>query len=97
LLPGSRVTNVTTLSGTPSRDSGIVSFELAGMPFMAISAGPLFQFNPPVSFQIKCATTEEVGAIWERLSPGGKVLMPIGTYPFNGMAGSQTGTACHGS
>jgi predicted 3-demethylubiquinone-9 3-methyltransferase (glyoxalase superfamily) len=83
LLPGSRVTNVKTLSGTPSGDCELVSFELAGLPFMAISAGPLFRFNPSVSFHIKCQTKEEVDAIWEQLSPGGNVLMPLDTYPFS--------------
>jgi predicted 3-demethylubiquinone-9 3-methyltransferase (glyoxalase superfamily) len=83
LVPGSKITNVTTLTDTPSGDCDIVSFELAGQPFMAISAGPLFKFNPSVSFHIKCSTTEEVDAIWERLSPGGQVLMPLGAYPFS--------------
>ena len=41
LFPDSKVTNVTTLHDTPSGDSDIVSFELAGQSFMAISAGPL--------------------------------------------------------
>lgn len=83
LLPGSKLTNVTTLSGTPSGDCDIVSFELAGLPFMAISAGPLFKFNPSVSFQLNCSTREEVDAIWERLSPGGKILVPLDSYPFS--------------
>ena len=87
LLPGSRVTNVTNLSGTPSGDCDLVSFELAGVPFMAMSAGPSFKFNPSVSFQIKCSTTQEVDAIWEQLSPGGKVLVPIGSYPFSARYG----------
>lgn len=54
-LPNSRVTNITTLHNTPSGDCDIVSFELSGQPFMAISAGPLFKFNPSVSFHIKCS------------------------------------------
>src|SRR4051794_3151163 len=83
LFAGSKITNVTTLSGTPSGDCDLVSFELAGLPFMAISAGPLFKFNPSVSFHIKCSTKEEVDAIWQQLSPGGKVLMPVDTYPFS--------------
>ena len=83
LFPGSKITNVTTLSGTPSGDCDLVSFELAGQPFMAISAGPLFKFNPSVSFHIKCNTNEEVDAIWGQLSPGGKVLMPLDRYPFS--------------
>ncbi len=83
LLPGSKLTNVTRLSGTPSGDCDLVSFELAGLPFMAISAGPLFKFNPSVSFQIKCGSKEEVDAIWEHLSAGSKVLMPLDRYPFS--------------
>jgi predicted 3-demethylubiquinone-9 3-methyltransferase (glyoxalase superfamily) len=83
LFPGSKITNVTTLTGTPTGDCDVVSFVLAGEPFMAISAGPMFKFNPSVSFHIKCSTKEEVDAIWEQLSPGGKVLMPLNTYPFS--------------
>ena len=63
VLPDSKVTNVTTLTGTPSGDCDVVSFQLAGLPFMAISAGPLFKFNPSVSFHIKCSTSDEVDAI----------------------------------
>jgi predicted 3-demethylubiquinone-9 3-methyltransferase (glyoxalase superfamily) len=82
-IPGSKLTNITTLSNTPSGDCDVVSFDLAGQPFMAISAGPLFKLNPSVSFHIKCTTKEEVDAIWKDLSPGGKVLMPLDTYPFS--------------
>src|SRR2546425_1197365 len=45
LLPDSKVTNITTLHDTPSGDCDVVSFELAGQPFIAISAGPLFKFT----------------------------------------------------
>ena len=83
LFPGSKITHAKTLSGTPSGDCEVVSFQLAGMPFMAISAGPFFKFNPSVSFQIKCNTAAEVDAMWEQLSPGGKVLVPLGKYPFS--------------
>ena len=83
LIPGSTVTNVTTLRDTPSGDCDVVSFNLAGQPFMAISAGPLFKFNPSISFHIRCRTKDEVDALWRQLSPGGKVLMELGSYPFS--------------
>ena len=83
LVPNSTIKNITTLHNTPSGDCEVVSFELCGQPFMAISAGPLFQFNPSVSFQVKCEKKGEVDAIWERLSQGGKILMPLGAYPFS--------------
>ena len=87
LIPNSKITSVRTLHNTPSGDCDIVSFELAGQPFMAISAGPLFQFNPSISFHLKCKTADEVDAIFNRFSVGGKVLMPLGSYPFSARYG----------
>ncbi len=83
VIPGSQVTNVTTLRDTPSGDCDVVSFNLSGQPFMAISAGPMFQFNPSISFHLRCRTKDEVDALWKQLSPGGKVLMELGSYPFS--------------
>ncbi|TMB68253.1 MAG: hypothetical protein E6J43_06620 [Chloroflexi bacterium] len=50
IFPESKITNITTLHDTPSGDCDVVDFELAGQPFMAISAGPLFKFNESISF-----------------------------------------------
>jgi predicted 3-demethylubiquinone-9 3-methyltransferase (glyoxalase superfamily) len=82
-FPESQVTSVVTLPGTPSGDTDLVAFELFGQPFMAISAGPLFQFNPSVSFAITCETADEVDRYWDRLAEGGSVLMELGSYPFS--------------
>lgn len=89
IFPDSGVARVTTLHDTPSGDSDIVSFGLAGHPFMAISAGPLFKFNPSVSFILNFdpskerRTRQDLDALWERLPRGGTVLMPLDTYPFS--------------
>jgi predicted 3-demethylubiquinone-9 3-methyltransferase (glyoxalase superfamily) len=83
LLPDSKVTNITTLRDTPSGDCDVVSFQLARQPFMAISAGPLFKFNPSISFHIKCRTVDEVDALWAKVAPRGTVLMELGEYPFS--------------
>ncbi|WP_407314061.1 VOC family protein [Desulfosporosinus sp. SB140] len=83
LFDQSRLIDVTSISGTPSGDSEIVSFELAGQPFMAISAGPFFQFNPSVSLMVACNSVEEVDAKWKSLSEGGTALMPLAEYPFS--------------
>ena len=80
---GSKVKNVSKLDNTPSGSVDIVTFELLGREFMAISAGPLFKFNPSVSFHVICKTKGEVDAIWEKLSEGGTVLMELGAYPFS--------------
>jgi predicted 3-demethylubiquinone-9 3-methyltransferase (glyoxalase superfamily) len=89
LFPDSKITNVTTLHDTPSGSADVVSFALSGQPFMAISAGPLFKFNPSVSFfvnfdpsQDKMAR-ENLDKLWEKLSQGGEALMPLDKYPFS--------------
>jgi predicted 3-demethylubiquinone-9 3-methyltransferase (glyoxalase superfamily) len=64
----SKITNITTLKDTPTGDCDVVSFDLFGQPFMAISAGPLFKFNEAISFIVRCQTQEEVDRYWERLS-----------------------------
>ena len=68
VFPDSKVTNVTTIHDTPGGDADIVSFELSGQPFMAISAGPLFKFNESISFMVYCETQDEIDHYWEKLS-----------------------------
>ena len=82
-FPGAKVINVSTIKDTPSGDCDIVSFELLGQPFMAISAGPLFRFTPAISFLVRCATPDQVDALWSKLSEGGNALMPLDSYPFS--------------
>lgn len=89
LFPKSTVTNITTIHNTPSGDCDIVSFELSGQPFMAISAGPLFKINPSVSFILNFDPSRDknarknLDATWEKLSNGGTALMPLDKYPFS--------------
>jgi len=83
VIPNSKITNTTTLHDTPSGDADIVNIELAGQPFTLLSAGPLFKFNPSVSFLVMCEKKDEVDALWRELSKGGKSLMDLGSYPHS--------------
>ena len=89
VFPDSRITSITTLHNTPSGDCDIVSFTLWGYSFMSISAGPLFKFNPSVSFMVNFDPSQDkdaktrIGEVWAKLSEGGKVLMPLDKYPFS--------------
>ncbi|HJS19130.1 MAG TPA: VOC family protein [Anaerolineales bacterium] len=89
VFSASKITNTTTLHDTPSGDTDIVSFELAGQPFMAISAGPLFKFNPSVSFIVNFDPSRDkdarknIDSLWDRLSEGAAILMPLDKYPFS--------------
>jgi predicted 3-demethylubiquinone-9 3-methyltransferase (glyoxalase superfamily) len=50
---------------------------------MLISAGPLFKFNPSISFLVACKTKKEVTELWGKLSEGGTALMELSKYPFS--------------
>lgn len=93
VFANSKVTNTTTLHNTPSGDAEIVSFQLLGQPFQAISAGPYFKFNPSVSFMVNFDpardkdAAEHLHQAWNRLIDGGSALMPLQEYPFSKLYG----------
>lgn len=68
VFPDSKITRVATLRDTPSGGTDVVAFELAGQPFMAISAGPLFKFNESISFIVSCDTQQDIDYFWNKLS-----------------------------
>jgi len=49
-----------------------VTFSLNGQDFMALNGGPIYTFNPAISFYVNCETQEEVDELWEKLSEGGE-------------------------
>jgi predicted 3-demethylubiquinone-9 3-methyltransferase (glyoxalase superfamily) len=91
IFADSKITSITTIHEvpTPTGDCDIVSFELNGQPFMAINAGPLFKFNPSISFMVHFDPSRDEKArknldvLWGKLSQGGTALMPLDKYPFS--------------
>ena len=68
VFPKSKIKDTTTLHNTPSGTVEIVTLELLGQEFQAISAGPLFKFNEAISFIVYCDTQKEIDYYWEKLS-----------------------------
>lgn len=60
LFENSRILISTVIENTSSGNAEIVSFELAGQQFEAISAGHNFEFNPSISLMVACDSIEEV-------------------------------------
>ncbi|HEY5851156.1 MAG TPA: VOC family protein [Lysobacter sp.] len=89
VFPQSKIDYIAQLRDTPSGDCDVVSFTLQGQPFMAVSAGPLFKFNPAVSFFVHFDPARDPQArvnldrLWAALVEGGQALMPLDTYPFS--------------
>jgi len=75
VFENSRIVHVSRYTEAGPRPAGTVmtvEFELDGQRFVGINGGPQFTFSEAVSFQISCATQDEVDHYWERLSDGGE-------------------------
>lgn len=83
IFNNSKHKDTTTIHNTPSGSVDIVTIDLMGQEFTLLSAGPLFKFNPSVSFLVALDSSEEVDAAWEKLSEEGTALMELGAYPFS--------------
>lgn len=90
LFPNSRIHATTHYSEdvakAANRDAGsvmTVTFALNGMNFMMLNGGPMYQFSPSVSLFVDCASASDVDVLWDKLSDGGSVLMPIDSYPWS--------------
>lgn len=59
------------------------TIRLAGLEIMLLNGGPDHAITPAVSFMVSCESSDQVDRLWEALSPGGEVLMPLDTYPFS--------------
>lgn len=87
LLEDSSIDGVTVIKDTPSGDCDFVYFTLGGQRFSAISAGPHFTLNPSISLTVSFDDENQLYGLWQRLGDGGKILMPLDTYPFCSLYG----------
>lgn len=60
--------------GAPGPEGSVmtVSFRLDGVDFTALNGGPVFTFNPAVSFVVTCKTQREIDHYWGALGEGGE-------------------------
>ena len=83
LFQDSKTKSNTELHDTPSGDVDRISIELFGQEFSLINGGPLFKFNPSISFMVSYTNKDEIDIAWKKLLEGGEVLMELGEYPFS--------------
>ncbi len=65
----------------PAGELRRAAFTLAGQRFMATESEGDHLFTPGFSLYVECRTAEELTGLFDRLSQGGKVHMPLGPYP----------------
>lgn len=78
IFKDSKVGSITRYEGEGAKASGrpagtvmTVEFELEGLKFVGMNAGPHFKFTEAVSFVINCETQEEVDYFWGKLTADG--------------------------
>jgi predicted 3-demethylubiquinone-9 3-methyltransferase (glyoxalase superfamily) len=97
IFKNSRIKNTTTLHNTPSGAVDVVTIELLGLEFTLISAGPLFKFNPSVSFLVACKTKDEVDHCGINSRKEARHSWSLANIrSARDMGGCRTGTAFHG-
>lgn len=75
LFPDSRVTSVSRYGEAGPGEPGsamVVTFELCGLPFMALNGGPVYRLTEAFSLSVDCADQAEVDHYWEKLGAGGE-------------------------
>jgi predicted 3-demethylubiquinone-9 3-methyltransferase (glyoxalase superfamily) len=75
IFPNSKITTVARYVAEGREHHGrapgsvmMVSFELDGVQFCALNAGPQFKFSEAVSFLVSCETQDELDHYWNALS-----------------------------
>jgi predicted 3-demethylubiquinone-9 3-methyltransferase (glyoxalase superfamily) len=74
VFKNSKVLSVTRYGEAGPGPKGSVmtaAFELEGVEFVALNAGPHFKFTEAISFVINCETQDEIDYFWEKLIAGG--------------------------
>lgn len=88
LIEDSEITSITRYGANQPGDEGTVmlaTFSLKGQEFMCIDSNIKheFTFTPSFSIYITCDSDEEINGLYENLSSGGALLMPIDNYGFS--------------
>ncbi|WP_259067209.1 VOC family protein [Mucilaginibacter sp. X4EP1] len=89
LLPNSALNYAGHFSMPGGGRCEVAEFTVAGQPFLGISTGPGLPINPSISFMINFDPSRDADAaqrideVWNKLLPGGKVMMPLDKYPFS--------------
>ena len=72
LFDNSRIVNVDRFENAgPAGDVTVVTFELDGVQYQAMNAGPEFKFNESFSLLVDCEDQAEVDRLWNALTAGG--------------------------
>lgn len=90
IFPHSRIGDITRFGAAgyeihkrPAGSVMTVEFNLCNLKFLGLNGGPVFKFNPSISYFVVCETAEETDATWQQLAEGGMVMMALDQYDWS--------------
>lgn len=88
IFKDSEIINITHYGLNGAGAEGTVqhaTFSLNGQVFMCIDSNVKheFTFTPAMSLYVTCEAEAEIAQLFEELSQGGEVFMPLDSYPFS--------------
>lgn len=70
-------------SGQKAGTAMTISFKLEGQSFTALNGGPHYKINPSISFFVYCESESKINDLYNKLSEGGFVMMPLDKYDWS--------------
>lgn len=88
LFGNARIKDISRYGTEGPGEAGTVmhaTFTIDGQDFMCIDSFVKhdFGFTPAISLYVNCKAEKEIDMLFEELSEGGQVLMPLDKYPFS--------------
>lgn len=88
LIEESKITSIARYGADgPGKEGSVImaTFTLKGQEFMCIDSYVQheFTFTPSYSTFLTCSSEQEIDDLFENLSEGGSILMPLGDYSFS--------------
>ncbi|MGN6397590.1 MAG: VOC family protein [Mucilaginibacter sp.] len=88
VFPDSKIIHISRYeAGQPGKEGSVIyaTFSIKGQTYMCIDSAVShgFTFTPAISFYIPCDSEAEIDELYSKLGEGGKVMMPLGAYPFS--------------
>ncbi len=70
-------------SGRPASSVLTIEFQVEGQKFTALNGGPDFKINQSISLFVYCEGEDKIEKLYNKLSTGGVVMMPLGKYDWS--------------
>lgn len=90
IFDNSKILSITRYNEESAKVSGqkpgtamTIAFKLEGQSFTALNGGPYNKINPSISFFVYCESEDKINLLYEKLSEGGLVMMPLDKYDWS--------------